>query len=158
MPEFNKQLKFNENELLSEFQTIFRDSINFQLQADVDVGVLLSGGVDSSIITALASENNSKIKTFHVGFPGFSKLDETKHARLISEFFDTDHEELMITKIDPDLVLDISESLDEPMVDSSIFPTFWLVVLLNKNVRLRLGVMVEMNYLEDIYIIADFYG
>ncbi len=67
--------------LLDELEALLEDSVRRQLVADVPVGVLLSGGVDSSLITAMAVRASNKVKTFTIGFPGHGSLDETEHAR-----------------------------------------------------------------------------
>ena len=100
--------------------------VDRQLVADVPVGILLSGGVDSSLITALAARSSTKLKTFSIGFPGKGKFDETKHARLIANHFGTDHIELIAEQSNAYLLPKLIRQFDEPMVDSSMFPT-WLV-------------------------------
>lgn len=59
--------------------------------ADVPVGVLQGGGVDSSLITAMASRSSSKVRTFTIRFPGHGPYDETEHALLIARHFPTAH-------------------------------------------------------------------
>ena len=58
------------------------------------MGILLSGGIDSSLITAMAVRSSSKVKTFTVTFDGFNEYDETDNARLIADYFGTEHIEL----------------------------------------------------------------
>jgi asparagine synthase (glutamine-hydrolysing) len=94
--------------------------------ADVPVGILLSGGVDSSLVTAMAVRHSDKVRTFSIGFPSHSKFDETPHARLIARHFGTEHVELMAEPTTADLLPTLARQFDEPMVDSSMFPT-WLV-------------------------------
>ncbi len=139
IPNFEKNDSYNEKDLIYDFNVLLQKSVDLQLVADVDVGILLSGGVDSSIITALAANNKSKIKTFNIGFPQYKNYDETAHAKLIADHFGTDHTELMIDKIDPNLIVSIARDLDEPMVDSSIFPTFLVSKLVRQNCKVALG-------------------
>ena len=66
----NSTNKFKrQNDLLKEFDSLFNESVAKQLEADVPVGVLLSGGLDSSLVTAVASKQKANIKTFNVRFP-----------------------------------------------------------------------------------------
>lgn len=68
----------DENELLDELELLLEDAVGRQLIADVPLGILLSGGVDSSLITALAVRKSRNVRTFSIGFPGHSEHDETK--------------------------------------------------------------------------------
>ena len=125
--------------LVDELESLLENSIQKQMIADVDVGVLLSGGVDSSLITALASRNKDKLKTFTVSFPGHEGLDETKHARLISNHFKTDHFELNASEIDVDLFSKLAYQYDEPIIDSSMIPTFLLCELVQNYSKVVMG-------------------
>lgn len=73
--------KVDETALLDELEKLCEDAVRRQLVADVPLGVLLSGGVDSSLVTAMAVRSSSKVKTFTIRFPGHGRLDETEHAR-----------------------------------------------------------------------------
>ena len=110
--------------LLNELEALLEDSVRGQLVADVPVGVLLSGGVDSSLITAMAVRALNKVKTFTIGFPGHGSLDETKHARLIARHFGTEHLELAAEPTTVNLIPRLARQYDEPMVDSSMIPPF----------------------------------
>jgi asparagine synthase (glutamine-hydrolysing) len=103
-----------------------RDSVRAHLVSDVPVGVLLSGGVDSSALAALAAtESGERIHTFSIGFEeqGF---DETGRARLVAERYGTEHHELVVRPNAVDLLPKLAEAFDEPFADSSALPT-WLV-------------------------------
>src|SRR5204863_7547837 len=103
-----------------------RDSVRAHLVSDVPVGVLLSGGVDSSALAALAAtESSDRIRTFSIGFEeqGF---DETGRARLVAERYGTDHHELVVRPNAVELLPKLAETFDEPFADSSAVPT-WLV-------------------------------
>src|SRR5215831_10779900 len=80
--------------LLDELEKLLEDAVRRQLVADVPVGVLLSGGVDSSVVTAMAARAVPRVKTFTIRFPGHDQFDETEHARLIARHFGTEHTEL----------------------------------------------------------------
>jgi len=130
---------FNEQELLSELDALLENAVQRQMEADVSVGVLLSGGVDSSLITAMATRSSNKVKTFTIGFPEFGKYDESKHARLISEYFGTEHIELNASSIEPGLLSTLAHQYDEPIVDSSMLPTFLVSKLVREHCTVALG-------------------
>ncbi|THB73264.1 MAG: asparagine synthase (glutamine-hydrolyzing) [Gammaproteobacteria bacterium] len=129
----------NENELLNELETLLEDAVGQQLVADVPVGVLLSGGLDSSLVTAMAVRRSQKVRTFTIGFPGHGKLDETQHARKIANHFGTVHTELMAEPTTADLIPQLAEQFDEPMVDSSMIPTWLVSNLVRQHCTVALG-------------------
>src|SRR3954469_6606797 len=103
-----------------------RDSVRAHLVSDVPVGVLLSGGVDSAALAALAAtESGDRISTFSIGFEeqGFN---ETDRARLVAERYGTEHHELILRPNAVELLPKLAEAFDEPFADSSALPT-WLV-------------------------------
>ncbi|QWE08968.1 asparagine synthase (glutamine-hydrolyzing) [Polynucleobacter ibericus] len=130
---------FDENILLDEFELLLEDAVRRQLIADVPVGVLLSGGVDSSLITAMAVRIASDVKTFTVGFKGFSSYDETEHARLIAKYFGTNHVELDAGEANPELMPMLARQFDEPMADSSMIPTYMVSHLVKQHCTVALG-------------------
>lgn len=107
--------------------------------ADVPIGVLLSGGVDSSLITAMAVRHSNQVRTFSIGFPGHGKLDETPHARQIARYFGTEHTELLAEPATADLLPALARQFDEPMVDSSMFPTWLVSHLVRQHCTVALG-------------------
>lgn len=129
----------DEAALLDELEALLEDAVRRQLVADVPVGVLLSGGVDSSLITAMAVRASSQVHTFTIGFPGHGKLDETEHARLIARHFGTRHTELMAETAAADLIPRLARQFDEPMVDSSMIPTFLVSQLVRQHCTVALG-------------------
>jgi asparagine synthase (glutamine-hydrolysing) len=142
IPNASKPLNFDKNlkkDLANELEVLLESSIKQQMVADVPVGVLLSGGVDSSLITAIAARNTERLKTFTVRFPGSGKLDETKHARLIAKKFNTEHVELDASSVKPDLLIKLARQFDEPIVDSSMIPTFLVSQLVQKHCKVVLG-------------------
>lgn len=129
----------DEAALLYELEALLEDAVRRQMVADVPVGVLLSGGVDSSLITAMAVRGSSQVQTFTIGFPGHGKLDETEHARLIARHFGTRHTELMAEPATADLLPQLARQFDEPMVDSSMIPTFLVSQLVRQHCAVALG-------------------
>lgn len=139
IPSYEDFNKFTEDELLYNLENLLENSVKKQLIADVPVGILLSGGVDSSLITALAAKNSNKIKTFTVRFPGNKLYDESNHAKLISNYFNTDHHELDADEVSVDLLAVLSRQFDEPIVDSSMIPTYLVTKALKNHCTVALG-------------------
>lgn len=125
--------------LLEELEFLLEDAVRRQMVADVPVGVLLSGGVDSSLITAMAVRASSQVQTFTIGFPGHIKFDESEHARLIARHFGTRHTELIAEDATADLLPQLARQFDEPMVDSSMIPTFLVTQLVRQHCTVALG-------------------
>ncbi len=125
--------------LVDDLEALMEDAVRRQLVADVPVGILLSGGVDSSLVTAMAVRTTPKIKTFTVRFPGYDKYDETEHARMISTHFGTDHLELDAADASVELLPLLARQFDEPMVDSSMIPTYLVSRLIREHCTVALG-------------------
>jgi asparagine synthase (glutamine-hydrolysing) len=125
--------------LADELREVLRGSIRAHLVADVPVGVLLSGGVDSGGITALAAaESRQPLKTFSIGFEE-SGFDELSRARLVAERFGTDHQELIVRPDAVELLPKLVESFDEPFGDSSALPTYLVSELASGSVKVALS-------------------
>lgn len=129
----------HDDALLNELEALLEDAVRRQLVADVPVGVLLSGGVDSSLVTAMAVRAASNVKTFTIRFPGYAKYDETEHARLIARHFGTEHVELEAAESTVDLLPLLARQFDEPMVDSSMIPTYLVSRLIRQHCTVALG-------------------
>lgn len=118
---------------------MLKDSVKRRLIADVPLGVFLSGGVDSSIITAMASEFSSEpVKTFAVGFHG-AKYDETPYARDVAEYFGTDHTEEWVDLENADILPELMYHADEPLADPAMLPTYLISKVARKNVKVVLS-------------------
>jgi asparagine synthase (glutamine-hydrolysing) len=128
-----------ERELTDELEVLLQDAVRRQLVADVPVGVLLSGGVDSSLVTAMAVRAVPNVKTFTVRFPGHAKYDETEHARLIASHFGTQHIELDAGAATVELLPLLARQFDEPLVDSSMIPTYLLSRVVREHCTVALG-------------------
>jgi asparagine synthase (glutamine-hydrolysing) len=127
------------DELAAELRDVLRDSIRAHLVADVPVGVLLSGGVDSGGITALAAaESGEALRTFSIGFEE-SGFDEMGRARLVAERYGTDHRELVLRPDAVELLPKLVESFDEPFGDSSALPTYLVSELAAGEVKVALS-------------------
>ncbi len=138
-PLFDYNYQKSNEDLVVELEELLNDSVKIQSMADVDVGVLLSGGIDSSIITSIASRNYKKVSTFTVSFPGHVKFDENEYSKSISSFFGTKHTVLNASDIQPAGFLEIANKIDEPIIDTSILPTYILSNLIAKHCKVALG-------------------
>ena len=131
--------RVEEPALLDELDALLEDAVRRQLVADVPVGVLLSGGVDSSLVTAMAVRAAPKVKTFTIRFPGYGQYDETEHARLIARHFSTEHVELEAAETTVDLLPLLARQFDEPMADSSMIPSYLVSRLTHEHCTVALG-------------------
>ena len=128
-----------DEELAAELRERLRDSVRAHLVADVPVGVLLSGGIDSSVLTALAaSESAERVSTFSIGFEE-SSFDELSAARLVAEHYGTDHHELVLRPDAVELLPRLVEAFDEPFADSSALPTYLVSELAAGTVKVALS-------------------
>ena len=129
----------DEAELIEELRARLRDSVRAHLVSDVPVGVLLSGGIDSSALTALAAEESSEpVRTFSVGFEERS-FDELGDARLVAERYGTQHRELVLRPDAALLLPALAEAFDEPFADSSALPTYLVSQLAAQDVKVALS-------------------
>jgi len=125
--------------LAAEARERLRDSVQAHLIADVPVGVLLSGGIDSSALTALAAELSSgPVATFSIGFEERS-FDELELARLVARRYGTDHHELVVRPDAAELLPRIAAAYDEPSGDSSALPVYLVCGLAAGHVKVVLS-------------------
>ena len=126
-------------ELAEELRGRLRDSVRAHLIADVPVGVLLSGGVDSSLLAALAAqESDEAVHTFSIGFEERS-FDELEDARSVASLYGTRHEELVLRPDAALLLPRLAETFDEPFADSSALPTYLVSELAAGHVKVALS-------------------
>ncbi len=129
--------------------TLLTEAVDLRLFADVPVGVFLSGGIDSSLIAALATKTSSnKIKTFSVKF-NEDKFDESQYARKVANHLDTDHHEI-VCHVDEglELIENFAHFYDEPFADSSAIPT----MLLSKHTRKHVTVALSGDAGDELFI------
>ena len=130
----------SEHEAAEKLQELLADSVRMRLVSDVPLGVLLSGGVDSSSVAALAVRASSEaVKTFSISFAEAS-FDESTYARGVAKFLGTDHhEERLSANLAANLVSEIGAWMDEPFSDPSLVPTYLLSRFTRKHVTVALG-------------------
>ena len=117
-----------------------RDAVQKEMVSDVPIGVLLSGGVDSSTVLAMMAEARpSDLESFAVAFEEKS-FDESRFARRVAERFGSNHHELTVTSgMMAELVPRLMDFLDEPFADSSVVPTYFLSRFAREHVKVVLG-------------------
>ena len=129
----------DEAELAEELRARLRDSVRAHLVADVPVGVLLSGGVDSGALAALAAlESGERVQTFSIGFEE-SSFDELEDARSVAERYGTEHHELVVRPDAAELLPRLADAFDEPFADSSALPTWLVSQLASQHVKVALS-------------------
>jgi asparagine synthase (glutamine-hydrolysing) len=130
----------SEQEASERLRELLADAVRMRLVSDVPLGVLLSGGVDSSTVAALAVQASSEaVKTFSISFAEAS-FDESAYARGVAKFLGTDHhEERLSANLAANLVGEIGAWMDEPFSDPSLVPTYLLSRFTRKHVTVALG-------------------
>jgi asparagine synthase (glutamine-hydrolysing) len=135
-----ERLKIGEDEAAEEVRGRLREAVWMRLVSDVPLGVLLSGGIDSSAVAALACEAaEGRVKTFSIAFEEKS-FDESSYARLVADHLGTEHYERRFTEREMlEIVPEIPRLLDEPLGDGSLIPTFLLSRFTRERVTVALG-------------------
>ncbi|MFN8282859.1 MAG: asparagine synthase (glutamine-hydrolyzing) [Chitinophagales bacterium] len=123
-----------------ELKALLIDSVEKQLVSDVPVGSFLSGGIDSSLITAIASQlKKDKIKTFSIGYDR-KKYDESEYAKKVAKHLDTEHYAFHLTEAEVEEILpEIIFHYDEPFADASAYPTMIVSKLARQHVTVTLS-------------------
>jgi asparagine synthase (glutamine-hydrolysing) len=125
--------------LADEAAALIEDSVRLRLVADVPVGVLLSGGLDSSLLVGAAARvSSSPVETFTIALPG-SSLDEAHYAQKVASHFGTRHHVLPLADASLHLLDSLAPFIDEPIADSSILPSWLVFELARKQVTVALG-------------------
>ncbi|HKN81862.1 MAG TPA: asparagine synthase (glutamine-hydrolyzing), partial [Pyrinomonadaceae bacterium] len=129
-----------EDEAAEHLRALLAEAVRMRLVSDVPLGVLLSGGVDSSSVAAFAVRASSEaVKTFSISFAE-SSFDESAYARGVAKFLGTDHhEERLSANLAANLVGEIGAWIDEPFSDPSLVPTYLLSRFTRKHVTVALG-------------------
>lgn len=138
---YNKpKLDISEDEAIEKMEKLLKMAFDFRMVADVPVGVFLSGGYDSSVVTALLQhEQSRKLNTFTIGFheKGF---DESPYAKQVAEHLGTNHTEYYCTQQDAlEIIPKLADIYDEPFGDSSAIPTVLVSQLARKDVTVSLS-------------------
>jgi asparagine synthase (glutamine-hydrolysing) len=127
-------------ERLKVFDQMFGESVRDKLASDVPVGVLLSGGLDSSLVVAKAAEFSDSINTYNISFPESSNSrDDCLNARAIAQHFGTNHSEIELDLFDIDFLQKIISDCDDLINDPSLIPTFMVYRSVAQECKVVLG-------------------
>ena len=123
-PDYEPKTRRDFREDVEEGLAIVREAVRLRLRSDVPVGVFLSGGMDSSVVTALMAEESSQpVRTFSIGFEN-EAFDELRYARAVADRYGTVHTEEIVRLDAIELLPELADHYDEPFADSSAVPTF----------------------------------
>ena len=139
IPDFSRNgLAGSEDELLEQLDQRLNDAVKSHLVADVSVGAFLSGGIDSSLVCAVAQKHVPKpLRTFTIGFNGGG--DERRYARLVAAHIGADHHEMLAT---PDILSELPrlvKHLEQPLFDNSVLPTHLVSQAARQHVKVVLS-------------------
>jgi asparagine synthase (glutamine-hydrolysing) len=124
------------------------DSVQERMISDVPLGAFLSGGIDSSVIVALASRHTQKLNTFSVGYKDNKFFDETQYAQLVAKKYNTNHHVFSLSNDDfLDNVFGVLDYIDEPFADSSALPVY----ILSKNTRKHVTVALSGDGADEVF-------
>lgn len=133
-PKVRRDLREDEDEGLA----MIREAVRLRLRSDVPVGVFLSGGMDSSIVTAVMAEASAEtVRTFSIGFEN-QAFDELPYARAVAQRFGTMHTEEIVRLDAIELLPDLADHFDEPFGDPSAIPTFRVAQLASHQLKVVL--------------------
>jgi asparagine synthase (glutamine-hydrolysing) len=138
-PDFSKKLDISEPEAGERTIEILRDAVKVRLMSEVPLGAFLSGGIDSSAVVALMSEESSTpVKTFSIGFEE-QDFSELHHARRVAEHVGADHHEFIVRPDALEVLPLLVEHYGEPYADSSAIPTYYVARETRKHVTVALN-------------------
>lgn len=129
-----------EMEAVETLQTLLEDAVRIRMDADVPVGAMLSGGIDSSLVSALMQRQSAKpIRTFTVGFRE-DRFDEARHAQRIADYIGSEHSEFRLTPGHAmEVIPRLPEIYDEPFADPSQVPTILVSAVARQHVTVALS-------------------
>lgn len=137
----------NESQAKEELHQLLKSAVEYRLISDVPYGVFLSGGIDSSVVAAIAQRLTGNLKTFSIGFDD-KKYNEAPYAKKIAEFLKTEHTEYVLNINDAlNLLEDYFVLYDEPFADSSALPT----MLVSKQARQRVTVVLSGDGGDELF-------
>jgi asparagine synthase (glutamine-hydrolysing) len=137
--DYSRKIQISDEEAFQAFDEKFTEAVRMRMVADVPLGALLSGGVDSSAVVAMMAKLSSvPVKTFSVGF-GEQAFNELPHARRVAQVCGTDHHEQIVTYDFGSLLPRMIRHYGEPFADSSAIPSFLVCESARKHVTVVLN-------------------
>lgn len=135
-----KKIKDSRNNLIIRYGNELEKAVKRQLLADVEVGILLSGGIDSALVAALAQKQyNGKLKAFTIGFEGDFEEDEIADAAHTAQLLGLEHHVKKITFTNfLNLIQECSRIVEEPIATTSMIPMYFLAQMASENVKVVL--------------------
>lgn len=131
-----------------QIEKLTDDAVQRRMISDVPLGCFLSGGIDSSITTALAARHTKHLKTFSIGFRDEPHFDETAYAQAVAQMHRTDHTVFSLTNDDLyEILFDALDYLDEPFADSSALNIY----LLSKHTRKEVTVALSGDGADELF-------
>ncbi len=129
----NKTQAIDEKEKAEEtLENVLLESVALRLPKEVKFACLLSGGLDSSLISAMASLKQ-KVYTFSIGYEGYEKYDERPFAKVVAEHINSIHHEVVFSKANfLQTIEEVVSSLDEPLADPAMLPLYHLMKEVNQ--------------------------
>ena len=138
-PDFTKKIDISEEEAGERTIEILRDAVKVRLMSEVPLGAFLSGGIDSSAVVALMSQESSeRVKTFSIGFEE-QDFSELHHARRVAEHVGADHHEFIVRPDAVEVLPMLVDHYGEPYADSSAVPTYYVAKETRKHVTVALN-------------------
>jgi len=138
-PDFSKKTKIDEVEAGERIIEILRDAVRVRLMSEVPLGAFLSGGIDSSAVVALMSQEMAQpVKTFSIGFEE-QDFSELRHARRIADHVGADHHEFIVRPDAMEVLPTLVEHYGEPYADSSAVPTYYVARETRRHVTVALN-------------------
>lgn len=138
----------NYDDACKQLRTLLDDAVQLRLISDVPLGAFLSGGIDSSVIVALASKHTNKLNTFSIGFKDEPLFDETYYANLVSKKFNTNHTVFSLSNADLfEHLYNVLDYTDEPFADSSALAVY----ILSKHTRKHVTVALSGDGADELF-------
>ena len=137
--DWSKEISIDQSTASKKLKELLLDSVRIRLRSDVPLGAFLSGGIDSSLVVAIAQQQlQTPIRTFSIGFSE-SDFDETRYAKMVADHVGTKHERFEVSASGMDIVDRLVDQYDEPFSDSSAVPTWYLCELTRQHVTVALS-------------------
>ena len=136
--DYSQKIAISEEEAALELIRQLKEAVSLRLTSDVPLGVFLSGGLDSSAVTALMSQLTNRVRTFSIGFEE-ADFNELEYARTVARHFSTDHHEFMVKPKALEILPLLVERYGEPYADSSAIPSYYVAKETRKYVTVALN-------------------